>query len=143
MRSTIQVGTILLNQSKLMTDSFALETSPYSGNWSVVEGLDGFAVDRNIHAAGWNFLFMAGEVKAMFWGALGPKKIQNALRRILEKVKQQQFNGLEVTGVVARRFLGMPYSVVTAHSRHVQQTCRLDSAEERRASQHNEASARD
>jgi len=143
MRSTIQVGTILLKQSKLMTASFALDTSPYSGNWSVVEGLDGFAVDRNIHAAGWNFLFMAGEVKAMFLGALRPKKIQNALRRILEKVKQQQFNGLEVTGVVARHFLGMPYSVVTAHSRHVQQTCRLDSAEERRASQHNEASARD
>jgi hypothetical protein len=86
---------------------------------------------------------MAGESKAMFLGALRPKKIQNALRRILEKVKQQQFNGLEVTGVVARHFLGVPYSVVTAHSRHVQQTCRLDSAEERRASQHNEASARD
>lgn len=137
MGSTVQAGTILLNQTKLMTDSFALETAPYSGNWSVVEVLDGFAVDRKIHAAGWNFLFMAGEVKVMFLGALAPKKIQNGLRRILEKVKQQKFNGLEVTGVVARHFLGVPYSVITAHSRHVQKTCFLDSAEVRGSSQQN------
>ena len=49
--------------------------------------LNGFALDRKIHAVGWNFFFMAGEVKVMFFGALGAKKIQNALKRILVKVK--------------------------------------------------------
>jgi hypothetical protein len=133
MPPTVHVGAILLNQSKLMKESFALETVPCSGSWSMVKGLDGFAVDRTIQAAGWNFLFMAAEVKVMFFGALGPRKIQNALMRILAKVKQQHFNGLEVSGVVAKHFLGVPYVVVTAHSRHVQQSCHLDSAEERLA----------
>jgi len=90
--------------------------------------LDGFALDRKIRASGWNFFFMAAEVRAMFFGALGAKKIQNALKRILGKVKQQHFNSLEVTGIVAKRFLGVPYTVVSAHSRHVQQSCYLDSA---------------
>jgi len=74
--------------------------------------------------------------------ALGAKKIQNALKRILGKVKQQHFNSLEVTGIVAKRFLGVPYAVVSAHSRHVQQSCYLASAEARRRSQHDAEWAR-
>jgi hypothetical protein len=71
----------------------------------------------------------------MFFGALGAKSLQNALRRMLEKVKPLHFNCLEVTGIVAKRFLGVPYTVVSAHSRHVQQSCYLNGAEARRKSQ--------
>jgi hypothetical protein len=134
---TVQVGTVLTNESSLMMQSFGLETTPCSGNWSLIKVLDGFDLDRKIHAAGWNFFFMAAELKVMFFGALGAMKIQNALQRILGKARQQHFNGLEVTGIVAKRFLGVPYAVVTAHSRHVQQSCYLGSAEAREASQHN------
>jgi hypothetical protein len=80
---------------------------------------------------------MAAEVKVMFFGVVGATKIQNALQRILAKVKQQHFNGLEVTDIVARRFLGVPYVTVSAHSRHLQQSCYLTNMEARRASQHN------
>ncbi len=103
----------------------------------MVKVLDAFALDRKIHAAGWNFFFMATEVKAMFFGSLGAAKIQSALKRILAKVKPQHFNGLEVTEIVARRFLGVPYVTVSAHSRHMQQSCNLDSAEARQTSQAN------
>jgi hypothetical protein len=136
MPQAVQVGSILTNESSLMRQSFGLETAPCSGNWSLIKVLDGFALDRKIHAAGWNFFFVAAEVKVMFFGVLGPKKMQTALQRILGKVKQQHFNGLEVTGIVAKRFLGVPYGVVTAHSRHVQQSCYLDSVEARQVSQH-------
>jgi hypothetical protein len=142
MPSAVQVGTILIEEWPLMHQLPGLESEPYSGNWSLVKVLDGFTLDRKIHASGWNFFFMAAEVKAMFIGALGAKKIQNALQRIVGKVKQQHFNGLEVTGIVVKRFLGVPYTVVSAHSRHVQQSCYLDSAKARRTSQRDEESAR-
>jgi len=137
MPSTIQVGTIVMKMKEwsLMTQLLGLESEPCSGNWSLVKALDSFALDRKIHAAGWNFFFMAAEVKVMFFGALGAKKIQGALKRILEKVQGQDFNCLEVTGIVAKRFLGVPYAIVSAHSRHVQPSCCLDSAESRRTSQ--------
>ena len=125
-----------------MTQLLNLESEPCSGEWSLLKVLDGIALDRKIYAAGWNFFFIAAEVKVMFLGSLGALKIQNAMQRILAKVKQQQFNCLEVTGIVAKRFLGMPYAVVTAHSRHVQQSCYLDSAEARQVSQHNAEWAR-
>jgi len=125
-----------------MTQLLGLESEPCSGEWSLVKVLDGFALDRKIHAAGWNFFFMAAEVKVMFLGSLGAAKILNALKRILEKVKAQQFNGLEVTEIVARRFLGVPYVTVSAHSRHMQQSCYLGSAKARETSQHDAEWAR-
>ena len=127
----IKVGAILIEDWPMATQFLGLESKPYSEKWSLVKVLDGFALDRKIHASGWNFFFMATQVKAMFFGALGAKKIQNALKRILGKVKRQQFNALEVTEIVAKRFLGVPYSIVSAHSRHIQQSCYLDSAEAR------------
>jgi hypothetical protein len=132
---TIQVGSILIEESPRMTQVLGLESEPYSGNWRLVKVLRGFALDRKIRASGWNFFFMATEVKVMILGALGADKLHNALKRILEKVRGQHFNSLEVTGIEEKRLLGMPYAVVSAHSRHVQQSCYLDSAEARRTSQ--------
>jgi hypothetical protein len=96
---------------------------------------DALTLDRNIHTAGWNLFFMAAEVKAMFFGSLTAAKAQSALKRILAKVKQQHFNGLEITAIVARHFLGVPYVTVSAHSRHMQHSCNLDTAEIRQTSQ--------
>jgi len=118
MPSTIQVGTVLIDDSPAIAQIFGLQSEACSGNWSVVNLLDGFALDRKIHAAGWNFFFMAAEVKATFLGALGATKIQNALIRILAKVRKQLFNSLEVTGIVVKRFLGVP----TLSSRHTPAT---------------------
>ena len=132
MTATVQVGTILIEDRAVMAQALGLQSEPYSTNWGLIKALDGLALDRKIHAAGWNFFFMAAEVKVMFFGACGARKIQNALKRILGKVRQQHFNGLEVTGIVAKRFLGVPYVTVSAHSRHMQQSCYLDGAEARR-----------
>jgi hypothetical protein len=143
MPATIQVGTVLIDDSPLITRFLGLESEAYSGTWSVVQLLDGFALDRRIHAAGWNFFFMAAEVKVMFFGVLGTTKIQNALQRIMARVRPQNFNCLEVTGIVAKRFLGVPYATVSAHSRHIQPSCYLDGAEERRASKCNAELAKD
>src|ERR1035438_603427 len=86
---------------------------------------------------------IASEVKVMFFGAIRAKKIQHALHRILGKVSQQHFNSLEVTGIVAKRFLGLPYAIVSAHSRHIQRGCYLEGAELRRSSQRDVADSRD
>jgi len=134
MTPTVQVGTILLEEQPLLAQVLGLGSEPYSGNWGVVSAFDSLAMDRKIHAAGWNFFFLAAEVKVTFFGALGAEKIQDALKRILLKVSRQNFNSLEVTGIVTKRFLGVPYSTVSAHSRHIQQSCYLGSDEERRTS---------
>lgn len=132
MTPIVQVGTVLIGEeSPRMAEVLALHSEPYFENWSVVKLLDGIALDHKIHAARWNFLFMADEIKSTFFGAIGASKIQGALQRIARKVKYQNFNCLEVTAIVAKRFLGVPYTTVSAHSRHIQQGYRLDSIETR------------
>ena len=142
MSPNVRAGTILIEDRPLMAQVLGLESEPYFGNWGVVKMSDNSGVDRKIHAAGWNFFFMATELKVRFFGALGALKVQKALKRILESVKHENYNGLEVTGIVAKRFLGVPYTVVSAHSSHIQQSFNLDTAEGRRVSQRDAAWAR-
>ena len=132
----VHLGAILIDETPRITQLLGFKSEPYSGNWRLVRALSGFSLERKIRASGWNFFFMATEVKAIIIGALRADKIQNALKRILQKVRGQHFNSLEVTAIDARRFLGLPYAVVSAHSRHIQQSCYLDSLETRRAFQH-------
>jgi hypothetical protein len=142
MPSTVEVGTILMREWPGMPQLIGVETVPLFDQWSMVKVQGTSPLDRKIRAAGWNFFFMATEVKSMFFGSLSATKIQSALRRILAKVKLQHFNGLEVTEIVARHFLGVPYVTMSAHSRHLQRSCNLDSAEARRTSQDNAEWAR-
>jgi len=135
MTQPVQVGTVLIGaESPRMAQVLALQSEPYLKHWSVIRTLDGFTLDDKIHAARWNFFFLAGEVKATFFGAVGVTKVREALERIVRKVKQRNFNCLEVTGIVSKRFLGIPYVTVSAHSRHIQESCQLDSVEQRRNS---------
>jgi hypothetical protein len=134
MTPSIQVGTILIGEeSPRMAEVLALESEPYFEKWNVVKTLNNLTLDAKIHAVRWNFFFLAGEVKVMFFGTIGATKVRDALRRIARRVQQHNFNCLEVTGIVNKRFLGLPYTTVSAHSRHIQQSCLLDSAESRRS----------
>jgi hypothetical protein len=135
MPSNAQAGTILIQNQPLIAAVLGLESEPFSGDWRKVSQLDAFALDRKIHAAGWNFFFLAVELKVMFLGAIGAQSVQNAVQRLLGKVRGQDFNCLEVTGIVAHRFCGIPYVTVLAHARHIQQSCYLDGAEKRRTRQ--------
>jgi hypothetical protein len=134
MAATNQVGTILIGGDSPVVDQIlALDSEPYLENWNVVKSLSGLALDRKIRDAGCHFFFLAGEVKAMFFGTVGAQRIQNALKRILTKVRGQHFNCLEVTGIVPKRFLGLHYAIVSAHSRHIQRSCQLDTIDQRQA----------
>ena len=58
MNSIVQVGTILIEGRPAIIEPLGLMSEPFSGKWCTVQGLDGFALDRKIRAAGWNFFFM-------------------------------------------------------------------------------------
>ena len=74
-----------------------------------------------IHAAGWNFCFIATEVKVMFLGGIGAAKIGNALQRLLRIVRPKT-SSLEITGIVARHFwacLTLPFPRIHATCKRV------------------------
>ena len=92
---------------------------------------DGDLLERDLRKAGWNFFFLAETVEAIVWGHRGERTVRRAMRRVLSKVKLLKFNCLEITEVTQKRFLGLPYVHVSAHSRHTEKSSTLLSLGER------------
>ena len=63
---------------------------------------------------------MPGEIKATVFGFDKQKALRAALKRLITDVKSQHCNSIEITSVVGKSFLGVPYVSVSAHSRHIQ-----------------------
>lgn len=142
MTANVQVGSILMDDRPQIAQALGFETESYAGSWNLVKAFDGFSLDKKIHAAGWNFFFMVAEARVVVFGDVGAGNIQRALKRILEKVKRHNFNCLEVTGIMAKRFLRVPYVTVSAHSRHIQRSCSLDDTQDRQRTQNDAEWAR-
>ena len=121
MPNTVKTGTILIREGAQLADSLVLDTEPYSKGWRLLRKLDGYGLSRKIREAGWTFFLMAGEIKAIVLGSEGEKTTRKAANRITARLKSQKFNCVEITQVAAKRFLGLPYLSVTAHSRHIQE----------------------
>jgi hypothetical protein len=135
MNLNMQVGDILLDDRPQIHQALGLESEPFSGSWSRVKTLDRSSLDHQVRAAGWNLFFIPGEVKAVVFGAIKAGKTENAVTRILKKVRSRNFNCLEVAAIDNKRFLGIRYAIVSAHSLHLQQTRLLDPPKERKQNQ--------
>ena len=121
MPATIQEGTTLIKEGTLLPDALAFESEPYSPGWRTIMGLDRYAMDRKTHDAGWTFFFMAGESRTSAIGGEGQKTIRRAMKQILAGTKSGKFNSLEITRVVFKHFLGVPYATVSFHIRNLQE----------------------
>ena len=122
-------GTTLIRENTLLPAGLTIESEVFLPGWRVVKNLDGSALARNVESANWNFFYLAGESRAIVFGRDRSGTLRKAVKRILAK-QEKQFNSLEITKVVSKRFLGIPFMSVTAHSRHIQQSIGLVSAKD-------------
>jgi hypothetical protein len=121
MAETINTGTILIKDGTFLPNALQFESEPCATGWRLVKNLDGYGLGRKIHEAGWTFFWLAGETRASVFGFDGQKTVRRAVKRILANLKLGEFNSLEITRVASKRFLGLPYASVSAHSRHIQE----------------------
>ena len=121
MAETINKGTILIKDGIHLPDALGFESEPCATGWRLVKNLDGYGLGQKISEAGWTFFWLAGEIGATVFGFDGQKTVRRAVKRILTNLKSGEFNSLEITRVASKRFLGLPYASVSAHSRHIQE----------------------
>jgi hypothetical protein len=121
MATTIQVGTIFIENRPLIMRPLNLESESYAGKWGVLQSFTSFSLDQKVRSLGWNCVSLAGEVQATVFGSLAANSIRRALKQIFLKVRNPDFNCLEITKIVEDRFLGMARTTVWASSRHIQQ----------------------
>jgi hypothetical protein len=130
MSNEIQAGTVLVQQSALL-DSLGTQGENYSDQWCSLGTIESAELDRKLRAAGWNFFFMADELRTIVppWG--GERTLRAGVKRLLVRTEAQQFNCMQLSNILRERFLGIPFLSVVAHARHVQQSSRIESIERR------------
>ena len=128
MPNHIQAGTMMVQQSATL-QSLGIESEVFSDNWRSLGVLESSGFDRKVRAKGLNLFFMASEIRAVVpaWG--GQNTLRRGVKRLLAQTRRQHFNCLEVSHILRKHFLGIPYVSIAAHSRHVQQGCQIQSIE--------------
>jgi hypothetical protein len=114
-------GTILIRENALLPAGLAIEGEVFLPGWRVIKNPDRSTLARNIEGVNWNFFYLASEIRATVLGRNRRGTLRRAVKRVLAKQEEQRFNSLEITQAVSKRFLGIPFMRVTAHSRHIQQ----------------------
>ncbi len=125
--NAIEAGGIFVRDGTLLPETMQLESELYMPGWRSVSKLDGYALGRKIHDAGWTFFCLAYETKATVFGIDGEKMVRRAIERILanREAEAEKFNSLEivrVTSLASKRFLGIRQITVSARSRHIQES---------------------
>jgi hypothetical protein len=74
---------------------------------------------------------MAGEIRAVVpaWG--GHNTLRRGVKRLLPQTRLQHLNCLEVTYILRKYFLGVPYLSIAAHPRHLQEGSQILSSQQR------------
>src|SRR6266436_1580919 len=121
MPGTNRVLAILIREDTPLPVNLSIESEAFLPGWRVVKNLDRSTLARNIEGANWNFFYLAGEMRATVFGREGLGALRRVVKCVLPKQEGQKFNSLEITKVVSKRFLGIPFMSITAHSRHIQQ----------------------
>jgi hypothetical protein len=119
MTDLITAGNILVQEGTNLPRSLLVETDSDSNGWAAVKD-NPSTFEKTVEEAGWTFFFMAGEIKATVFGFDRQKALRAALKRLITDVKSQHCNTIEITRVVDKSFLRLPYVSVSAHARHLQ-----------------------
>jgi hypothetical protein len=134
MATDIQSGAMMIREGLLLPDSVHLEIQRYSTAWRSIAGVDSFALDRRLRAAGLHLFFIAGELKVMELG-WGANAIRRGMTRILSRGRNCNLNCMEITQIRPSHFLGLPYVAIHGSSFHIQKDIMLKTNGERKLEQ--------
>jgi hypothetical protein len=117
MTDTITAGSILVEEGTHVPKSLLFRSE--ANGWAAVKKARS-TFEKAIHEEGWCVFFMAGEIKATVFGFDRQKALRAALKQLITDVRSQHCNSIEVTRIMGKSFLGMPYVSVSARPRHLQ-----------------------
>lgn len=125
MTDKIREGTMLIADGTRMPESLGVEIERYSGGWSSITNFTSAQLGKEIENAGWTFFYMAGEIHTSGFGFNDQSRTDRAVSQVIDAVRQEQCNCLEITQMIWRSFLGLPCTSLVAHARHIQRNRRF------------------
>jgi hypothetical protein len=96
MSPDIKNGAMMIREGFLLPHASQIESLSYSNTWRTVVGMDSFALDGKLGAAGLHLFFIAGELKVIELGR-GASAVRRAMKRILARGRKSYLNCMEIT----------------------------------------------
>lgn len=114
-------GIIFIREGTILPPMLSVTTDAFVPGWRFVTSHNRLTLARSIERCGWYFFYLAGDIQATVLGGNTRSVLRKALTAILTKHGNDRLNSIEITSIVSRRFLGIPFTTFTAHSRQIQQ----------------------
>src|ERR1700760_3220119 len=121
----IRLGTMLIADGTLTPESLVVGTEPYSAGWSSTTKFTSAELGRALERAGWTFFYMANEVRTTGFGFNNQSRTARAVAHAINAVRRENCNCLEITQMRRRSFMGLSYTSLVAHARHIQKSQRF------------------
>lgn len=118
-------GIIFIRDGTTFPPILPVTTEAFIPNWRIVTSHDRSSLARSIEGHDWYFFYLAGDVQVTVLGGNTRRVLRKAVKAILTKRPDDKLNSIEITTIVSRRFLGIPFTTFTAHSRQIQQRIAL------------------
>ncbi len=125
MQERAEDGIIFIRDGTILPPILSVTTDAFIPNWRIVTSHNRSTLTRSIEGCDWYFFYLAGDIQATVLGGNTRRVLRNALKAILTKHGNDQLNSIEITSIVSRRVLGIPFTTFTAHSRQIQQRIAL------------------
>jgi hypothetical protein len=122
MPDRVRTGTILVEDGIPTPGAMAVATQQYSAGWSSILNFTSPQLGRELEDAGWTFFYMAGELRTSGFGFNKQSRTDRAVAHLIDAVKRQRCNCVEIDQLRQRSLLGLPYVSVVAHARHIQRS---------------------
>lgn len=116
---------ILIRDATPLPPNLSIGSNAFFPGWQIVTSPDRSTFTRSVEAAHWNFFYRANETRATVLGGASLRTLRRAVKKVLAKQEHQNFNSLEVTSIIWKRFLGIPFLRTVAHLRHIQESSAL------------------
>jgi hypothetical protein len=133
----MKIGEMFLRDGAVLPKAVSLETTSYAQGWRTLDGHDNFTLDRKLRTVGWGLLFMAGEIRSIKVGPHNNGTTRRTVESVLSKIRAQNFNCASLSSISDRRFLGIPYTVVSGYAYNLQHGSQLESLAQRQRRDHN------
>lgn len=132
MEIALESGCIFVMSGLLLPPALRFEGQAYSDRWTLVNLLKSREVNSRARDCGWNFIFLAEAMRRTVFGFGRAGSLRRATNKVLDDARKNAFNSVEVTEITARRFFGVHWVSVGAHSRSLQKSLHLKELSVRR-----------
>src|SRR4051812_27052343 len=120
MTESIRIGTVLLRDGTEIPKALAVTTERYLPGWSFISKSTSAQLNTSVESVGWTLFYMAGEIHTRSFGFNDLSRTDRAVAKAVKAVRRDSCNCLEITALKRGSFLGLPYTSLIAHSRHIQ-----------------------